>query len=105
MCRSRSGSVFSALHPAALQAREAQSASTCPGWVRQALREGAGSSSCAASAQVMSRRSAVGKHDDKNKEEDERKQQGNGQVPADTRISPKDPQGRHGASEPEDDEK
>jgi hypothetical protein len=45
----------------------------------------------------------VGKHDDKDKEEDERKQQGNGQVSADTRISPKDPEGKH--SEPEDDEK
>ncbi|MGH3846871.1 MAG: hypothetical protein ACRDR6_29740 [Pseudonocardiaceae bacterium] len=45
----------------------------------------------------------MGKHDDKDKEEDERKQQGNGQVSADTRISPKDPEGKH--SEPEDDEK
>lgn len=44
----------------------------------------------------------MGKHDDRDKEEAERKQQGNGQVPADTRISPKDPESKH--SEPEDDE-
>jgi hypothetical protein len=45
----------------------------------------------------------VGKHDDKDNEESERKQQSNGQVSADTRISPKDPEGKH--SKPEDDEK
>jgi hypothetical protein len=44
----------------------------------------------------------VGKHYDKNKEEEERKRQGDGQVPPDTWVSPKDPRGKHGTSEPEE---
>jgi hypothetical protein len=44
----------------------------------------------------------VGKHHDKGKEEDERKQQGNGQVPAGTRVSPNDPQGRRSTPEPDE---
>ncbi|MGH3798905.1 MAG: hypothetical protein ACRDTD_02010 [Pseudonocardiaceae bacterium] len=47
----------------------------------------------------------MGKHDDQNKEEDERKQQNNGQVPADTRVTPKEPEGKHSAPESEEDEK
>lgn len=47
---------------------------------------------------------AVGKHHDKDKEEDERKRQSNGQVPADTWVSPKDPPGRHSAPEPNEPE-
>jgi len=43
----------------------------------------------------------VGKHYDKSKEEEERKRQGDGQVPPDTWVSPKDPRGKHGTSEPE----
>lgn len=47
----------------------------------------------------------MGKHYDEHKEEEERKQQGNGQVSPGTPVSPEDPKGRHGASEPEEDEK
>jgi hypothetical protein len=46
----------------------------------------------------------VGKHHDKDKEEDERRQQGNGRVPPGTVVSPKDPQGKHSAPEAEDPE-
>lgn len=47
----------------------------------------------------------MGKHDDKNKDEQERKQQSNGQVSPGTRISPKEPEGKHSKPEPEEDEK
>jgi hypothetical protein len=47
----------------------------------------------------------VGKHDDRNKDEEERKQQSNGQVPPGTRISPKDPKGKHSVPEADEDEK
>ena len=46
----------------------------------------------------------MGKHEDRNKDEQERKQQSNGQVLPGTRISPKDPQGKHSAPEPEEEE-
>jgi hypothetical protein len=41
----------------------------------------------------------VGKHDDRKKNEDERKQQSNGQPPTGTRITPNEPDGRHSAPE------
>jgi hypothetical protein len=47
----------------------------------------------------------VGKHDDRKKDEEEKKQQSNDQVPSGTRVSPKDPEGKHSAPEPDEDEK
>lgn len=46
----------------------------------------------------------MGKHHDKDKEEDERRQQGNGRVPPDTWVSRKDPEGRHSAPGAEEEE-
>ncbi|MBV9140189.1 MAG: hypothetical protein JO115_04625 [Pseudonocardiales bacterium] len=48
---------------------------------------------------------SVGKHEDKHKDEQERKRQSNGQVPPGTRISPKEPRGKHSAPEPDEPEK
>lgn len=45
----------------------------------------------------------MGKHDDRNKDEEERKQQGNGQVARGTQISRDDPEGRHSKRDDEDD--
>jgi hypothetical protein len=47
----------------------------------------------------------VGKHEDKHKDEQEKKQQSNGQVPPGTRISPKEPKGKHSAPDPDEEEK
>lgn len=44
----------------------------------------------------------MGKHHDKDAEEDERKRQGDGQVPAGTGVSPKEPRGKHSAPDPEE---
>lgn len=45
----------------------------------------------------------MGKHHDKDKEEAERRQQGNGQVPPDMWVSRKEPKGKHSAPEAEED--
>lgn len=46
----------------------------------------------------------MGKHYDKDKEEAERKQQSNGKIPPGIRVSPKDPQSKHSAPEPDEPE-
>jgi hypothetical protein len=48
---------------------------------------------------------AVGKHYDKNKEEDEKKWRDNGQVSPGTVVSPKEPRGKHSAPELDEPEK
>lgn len=44
----------------------------------------------------------MGKHYDKDEEDDERKRLGDVQVRPDTWVSPKNPQGRHGEPEPDE---
>ena len=46
----------------------------------------------------------MGKHDDKQRDEDERKQQSNGQPPPGTQISRKESEGRHSALDESKDE-
>jgi hypothetical protein len=58
----------------------------------------------ACSAWSSGRGYPVGKHEDRPKDEQEKKQQSNGQVPPGTRISPKDPQGKHSAPDPDEEE-
>jgi len=43
----------------------------------------------------------VGKHEDQEREKEEEKRRGNGQVSSGTVISPKEPEGKHSASDPE----
>jgi hypothetical protein len=47
----------------------------------------------------------MGKHYDREKEEEERRRQGDGQVPPGTWISPKEPRGKHSTPEPDEPEK